>query len=57
VGHALLGQICRDLMIAEFRHAEVHGIAEGDTAAEAFLVAAGADRARSYRILARPLGA
>ncbi len=57
VGHALLGQICRDLMIAEFRAAEVHGIAEGDTAAEAFLRAAGAEQARSYRILARPLGA
>jgi mycothiol synthase len=57
VGHALLGQICRDLMIAEFPHAEVHGIVEGDTAAEAFLVAAGADQARSYRILVRPLGA
>ena len=57
VGHALLGQICRDLMIAEFPHAEVHGITDGDSAAEAFLVAAGADQARSYRILARPLGA
>ena len=56
VGHALLGQICRDLMIAEFPHAEVHGIADGDSAAEAFLRAAGADQARSYRVLARPLG-
>ena len=44
-------------MIAEFRHAEVHGIAEGDRAAEAFLRAAGADQSRSYRILVRPLGA
>ena len=57
VGHSLLGQICRDLMIAEFRHAEVHGIVEGDVAAEAFLRAAGADQARSYRVLAKPLGA
>jgi hypothetical protein len=43
-------------MIAEFGHAEVHGIGEGDSVAEAFLVAAGAVPARSYRTLARPLG-
>jgi GNAT superfamily N-acetyltransferase len=56
VGHALLGQVCRDLMIADFGHAEVPGIAEGDVAAEAFLVAAGASATRSYRTMARSLG-
>jgi GNAT superfamily N-acetyltransferase len=55
VGHALLGQICRDLMIADFPAAEVHGVAAPDV--EAFLQAAGAVPGRRYRVLARPLPA
>ncbi len=55
VGHALLGQICRDLMIADFPAAEVHGVADPDI--EAFLGAAGARPGRRYRVLARPLPA
>lgn len=54
VGHALLGQICRDLMIAEFSAAEVHGIDDPD--AEAFLLAAGARPGRDYEVLVKPLG-
>jgi GNAT superfamily N-acetyltransferase len=57
IGHALLGQICRDLMIADFPVVEVPGVGEGDAAAEAFLVAAGATVRRSYRTLAKPLTA
>ena len=54
VGHALLGQVCRDLMIAEFPAAEVHGV--DDPAAEAFLVAAGAQPGPGYDVLVKPLG-
>jgi hypothetical protein len=36
---------------------EVPGVGEGDAAAEAFLVAAGATVRRSYRTLAKPLTA
>ena len=53
VGHALLGQICRDLMIADFPAAEVHGVGAPDV--EAFLRSAGATPGRRYRVLARPL--
>ena len=53
IGHALLGQICRDLMIADFRAAEVPGIAADD--AEAFLMAAGATRRRDHRTMAKSL--
>jgi GNAT superfamily N-acetyltransferase len=53
IGHALLGQICRDLMIADFGAAEVPGIAADD--AEAFLMAAGATRRRDHRTMAKPL--
>jgi predicted N-acetyltransferase YhbS len=40
VGSALLGQICRDLMIAELPEAHVPGIVDPD--ADAFLRAVGA---------------
>ncbi len=53
VGRALLGQICRDLMIADFPAAEVHGVSAPDV--EAFLRSAGAAPGRRYRLLARPL--
>lgn len=49
IGHALLGQVCRDLMIAEFPAAEVHGVDTPET--EAFLVAAGGTTVRRYRHL------
>ena len=52
---ALLGQICRDLMIAEFPAAEVHGV--DDPEAEAFLVAAGGRPGRDYEVLVKALGA
>lgn len=57
VGRALVGQICRDLMIAEFPHAEVHGVRGDDDEIAAFLEAVGATPVRSYRTLAKPLGA
>ena len=47
VGHALLGQVCRDLMIADFPHTEVHGAAS--VAFEQFLAAAGSTQVRQYR--------
>jgi len=47
IGHALLGQICRDLMIAEFPIAEVPEVSEPSI--EAFVVAAGAQPVRDYR--------
>ncbi|CAB4322655.1 MAG: hypothetical protein F2520_01940 [Actinobacteria bacterium] len=47
IGHALLGQICRDLMIAEFPIAEVPEVSEPSI--EAFVVAAGAQPVREYR--------
>jgi GNAT superfamily N-acetyltransferase len=46
VGHALLGQVCRDLMIADFPQAEVHGSAS--VAFEQFLAAAGSAPVREY---------
>lgn len=51
IGHALLGQICRDLMIAEFPIAEVPDVAEGHAPVEAFLLAAGAVPVRRSRRL------
>ena len=53
IGHALLGQICRDLMIADFAVAEVPGITTEE--AQAFLIAAGAIRRRDHRTLSKPL--
>ena len=53
VGHALLAQICRDLMIADFPFAEVPGVT--DEAAEAFLVAAGGTVVRTHLVLAKSL--
>jgi GNAT superfamily N-acetyltransferase len=53
VGRALLGQICRDLMIADFPAAEVHGVADPEV--EAFLGSAGAVPGRRYRVLTRSL--
>jgi len=47
IGHALLGQICRDLMIAEFPIAEVPEVSSPEI--EAFVVAAGATPVREYR--------
>ena len=47
IGHALLGQICRDLMIAEFPLAEVPEVS--DPVIEAFVLAAGATPVREYR--------
>lgn len=56
IGSALLGQICRDLMIAEFPAAEVHGVVDGGSdEMAAFLDAAGATPCRSYRTLAKSL--
>jgi len=47
IGHALLGQICRDLMIAEFPIAEVPEVSSPEI--EGFVVAAGATPVREYR--------
>ncbi len=55
VGHALLAQICRDLMIAEFPTAEVPGLR--DAGAEAFAVAAGGTLLRTHVVLAKSLAA
>jgi hypothetical protein len=49
VGHALLGQICRDLMIADFPRAEAPEVAPGPI--EGFLTAAGSSPVRQYRRL------
>lgn len=49
IGHALLGAICRDLMIADFPIAEVPRV-DGE-AMEAFVRAAGARSVRAYRRL------
>ena len=46
IGHALLGQVCRDLMIAEFPFAEAPGVS--DAGVEEFLIAAGAKRSRVF---------
>ncbi len=53
IGHALLAQVCRDLMIADFRTAEVPDPA--DPGAEAFVVAAGATVSRRYVQVAKVL--
>lgn len=47
IGHALLGQICRDLMIADFPMVEVPEV--HPPVAEAFFAAAGSSPLRSYR--------
>jgi mycothiol synthase len=57
IGRALLGQICRDLMIAEFPAAEVHGVGEDVDGIDGFLEAVGAVPVRSYRRVARALEA
>ena len=54
IGHARLGQICRDLMIAEFPIAEVPDV--HDDGVTAFLDATGARPVRSYRRMALVLG-
>lgn len=46
IGHALLGQICRDLMIAEFQFAEAPGVV--DDGFGEFLRAAGATGSRRF---------
>jgi GNAT superfamily N-acetyltransferase len=46
IGHALLGQVCRDLMIAEFPFVEAPGVS--DAGVEEFLIAAGAKRSRVF---------
>ena len=52
-GHALLGQICRDLMIAELPAAYVPGVAEPGVAA--FLEAAGATVVERHERWVKPL--
>ena len=54
IGHALLGQICRDLMIAEFPIAEVPEVSAAEI--ETFLRSAGAEPVRHYRRLVLALG-
>jgi GNAT superfamily N-acetyltransferase len=54
IGRALLGQICRDLTIADFPWAEVPGVT--DPGAVQFLSAAGAEVVRTHRGLAKLLG-
>jgi GNAT superfamily N-acetyltransferase len=49
IGHALLGQICRDLMIAEFPIAEIPEVSSVEV--ESFLRTAGAEPVREYRRL------
>jgi len=55
IGAALLGQICRDLMIADFPAAEVPGVDDGDVEVEGFLVAAGATVRRRHRRMVKHL--
>jgi hypothetical protein len=52
IGHALLGQICRDLMIADLPAAEVRGATSG---LDAFLGAAGGRRGRPAVVMAKAL--
>lgn len=47
IGHALLGQVCRDLMIAEFRSLEVPAVDPTADDLQAFIVAAGGERIRT----------